>query len=68
MENNRIKESISAVNQSLGIDLEVIVNDAQLESQKKFETHLRESVNRITYQMDAERYEKVNSAYRRTSV
>ena len=36
MENNRIKESISAVNQSLGIDLEVIVNDAQLESQKKF--------------------------------
>ena len=36
MENNRIKESISAGNQSLGIDLEVIVNDAQLESQKKF--------------------------------
>ncbi len=37
MENNRIKESILAINQSLGIDLDVIVNDARLESQEKFQ-------------------------------
>lgn len=36
MENNRIKEATSAISQSLGIDLEVIVNNAQLESQQKF--------------------------------
>ena len=63
MENNRIKESISAVNQSLGIDLEVIVNDAQLESQKKF---------KLTYEKVLSNgcgtIQKVNSAYRRTSV
>ena len=37
MENNRIKESILAINQSLGIDLDVIVNDTRLESQEKFQ-------------------------------
>lgn len=36
MENSRIKEAMSAISQSLGIDLEVIVNDAQLEPQQKF--------------------------------
>lgn len=36
MKSNRIKESMLAVSQSLGIDLEVIANDTRLESQQKF--------------------------------
>ena len=36
MEKSRIKEATLAISQSLGIDLEVIVNDVQLESQQKF--------------------------------
>lgn len=36
MKSNRIKKSMLAVSQSLGIDLEVIANDTRLESQQKF--------------------------------
>lgn len=36
MENSRIKEATLAISQSLGIDLDVIISDIQLEPQQKF--------------------------------